>query len=170
MSHGGARVRSGPVPNPRSERSKKRGLKFDFLDPEGYAGEVPKFPLPRLPLYMETDGGKRVDNRASNARKKRELALWQWAWETPQAIAWAREPWRQYAVAMWVRTAVICEASEGTAADKGALMRLADQIGITPDGLIKNGWRIGVPEKESVKEPVKRSGVRGRFEVIENAG
>ena len=71
-----------------------------------------------------------------------------------------------------MRTAVICESAEATAADKQALHRFADQIGITPEGLARNGWQIGVPEPVEVEEEpvVRRSGVRGRFEVIENAG
>ena len=172
VSQGGARIRSGPPSNPDSLRSKKRGVKFVVLDAEGYKGVVPKFPLPRLPIYMQGDEGSRVDERATRARRRREESLWVWAWSQPQGIAWARESWRHYSVALWVRTAVICESAESTAADKQALHRFADQIGITPEGLARNGWQIGVPEPVEVEgEPVvRRSGVRGRFEVIENAG
>lgn len=49
-------------------------------------------------------------------------------WKTPQAAAWAREPWRHHAVAMWVRTAVACVGSEATAADKNSLHRFVYQI------------------------------------------
>lgn len=47
---------------------------------------------------------------------------------------------------MWVRTAVICEGSEATAADKNSLHRFADQIGLTPAGLKENGWKIAADE------------------------
>jgi hypothetical protein len=48
---------------------------------------------------------------------------------------------------MWVRTAVICEGLEATAADKGSLHRFADQIGMTPAGLKENGWKIAEAPK-----------------------
>lgn len=170
MGSGGARVRSGPPPSPGSARSIQRGLEFRALDPDGYVGKVPAFPLPRLPFYRDTEDGPRVDERLTKSRQRRELALWKWAWEQPQAFAWADEPWRHYTIAQWVRTSVICENPGATAADKTAMLRLADQIGLTPEGLARNGWRIAVPEVQEVPESRSRSGVRGRFEVIENAG
>jgi hypothetical protein len=47
---------------------------------------------------------------------------------------------------MWVRTYVLCESSEASAADKGSLHRFADQIGLTPAGLKENGWAIAKDE------------------------
>ena len=51
-----------------------------------------------------------------------------------------------HTIAMWVRTYVLCESSEATAADKGSLHRFADQIGLTPAGLRENGWAIAKDE------------------------
>jgi hypothetical protein len=67
---------------------------------------------------------------------------------TPQACAWSlpSERWRSYTVAMWVRTAVICESSDATAADKNSLHRFADQIGLTTAGLAEMGWKVAVDE------------------------
>ena len=78
MARGGARNRSGPQPDPMSGRSDARGLKFDQLPAEGYDGEVPEFGLP--------------------GATPRELAVWEKLWRTPQAAAWAREPWRHSVV------------------------------------------------------------------------
>lgn len=146
MARGGARNRSGPQPDPMSGRSDARGLKFDQLPAEGYDGEVPEFPLmQRSVLRWEYEDKRRyqvVDDDATSAVADREAELWAWAWRTPQAAAWSREPWRWQAVAMWVRTSVICESSESTAADKGAVHRFADQVGLTPAGLRENGWSI----------------------------
>lgn len=124
MSRGGARNRSGPQPDPTSARSAKRDIALRTLPSEGYQGDAPAFPLP-LPL-------------------NREVELWKWAWTTPQACAWATEQWRWPQVAMWVRTFVTCEGEGAQAADKNALHRFADQIGMTPAGLKENGWKIGV--------------------------
>ena len=146
MPRGGARNRSGPQPDPSSGRSERRGLKLDALPPAGYDGDPPVFPLPRMSVYFEYFVEKvkhrELDEAATQARAARELELWAWAWSTPQAAAWAREPWRWHSVAMWVRTSVLCESSDATAADKNSLHRFADQIGLTPAGLKENGWRI----------------------------
>ena len=111
---------------------------------------MPAWPLmDRLMYLWEVVDGKKVqavDEDLTQAVRDREAELWAWAWRTPQAAAWAREPWRWPTVAMWVRTFVTCESSEATAADKGSVHRFADQIGMTPDGLKLNGWAIAAPE------------------------
>jgi hypothetical protein len=144
MTSGGARVKSGPAPDPRSGRSDRRGLTFRMLPAEGFKGRIPKFPLPKIDFGFFTKDGERVEDlEGSESFARREKELWRWAWRTPQAVVWFEEPWRQYTVAMWVRTAATCETQRGGAADKTAMLRLADQIGLTPSGLAMNGWQIG---------------------------
>lgn len=128
MARGGARNRSGPQADPSSGRSDRRGVKFTALPAEGFQGDAPEFPM-----RIQSD---------------REVELWEWAWSTPQACAWSQpsEAWRLHSIAMWVRTAAICESDEATAADKGSLHRFADQIGLTPAGLKENGWAVAVDE------------------------
>ncbi|WP_194821293.1 hypothetical protein [Micromonospora sp. S-DT3-3-22] len=175
MGSGGARNRSGPQPDPTSQKSAKRGVSLTALPAAGFDGKVPTFPLPRVPVYdvyfVDKQRVKEFDEKATAARRKRELALWTWAWRTPQAAAWSVEPWRWHAVAMWVRTSVICESAEGTAADKNSLHRFADQIGLTPAGLAFNGWKIAadqVAAKREEKAPTvpARSLARDRFKVV----
>jgi hypothetical protein len=155
MPRGGARNRSGPPPDPKSGRSDRRGFRLDALPAEGHRGEAPNFPLP---------------NAVS-----RELELWEWAWRTPQAAAWNREPWRWQMVGMWVRTMVVCESHEATAADKNSLHRFADQIGMTPAGLKENGWKIAADEvgaKRADAVPAVEDDpddVRGRLTVVRDA-
>jgi len=148
MTQGGARNRSGPAYDPMSLRSGERGLARVALPAAGYAGDVPAFPLMAFVVYRwETEDKRRFqvrDDEATDAFRERETELWAQAWSYPQATAWSREPWRWNAVAMWVRTQVVCESSEATAADKGAIHRFADQIGMTPAGLKENGWEISV--------------------------
>ena len=104
------------------------------------------FPLmPRRVSRWEYEEKRRyqvLDEEATRLVAEREAELWAWAWSTPQAAAWVGESWRWHTVAMWVRTAVVCESDEATAADKGAIHRFADQIGLTPAGLKENGWQI----------------------------
>lgn len=152
MASGGARNRSGPPKDPTSGRSDRRGIRFDALPAEGYEGEAPVWPLPKRFVwdvyFVEKQRVRELNIEATQAVTDRELDLWLWAWSTPQACAWAQpsEAWRLHTIAMWVRTYVICESSEATAADKSSLHRFADQIGLTPAGLKENGWTVAKDE------------------------
>lgn len=150
MPTGGARNRSGPQKDPTSLKSARLGFSLTALPAEGFTGEAPAFPLPKVPVYdiyfEDKVRHKDLDQEATDARFDRELELWVWAWRTPQAKAWSTEPWRHHTVAMWVRTAVICESSDATAADKNSLHRFADQLGLTPAGLKENGWKIAADQ------------------------
>lgn len=125
MTKGGARNRSGPPPDPNSERSDIRGIKLDALPAGGFGGEAPDFPMPEATA--------------------RELEVWAELWTTPQACAWALEPWRWRIVAMYCRWAVRSEG-DVPAAFLGQVHRLGDQIGLTPAGLTENGWAIARSE------------------------
>lgn len=149
MAKGGARNRSGPAPDPNSATSERRKYVLTALPVEGYSGSVPRFPL--SPARVSNDEGV-LDKNATARHRRREAALWAQVWEYPQACAWSMEPWRWHTIAMWVRTAVICESEVATAADKNSLHRFADQIGLTPAGLRENGWKIA--DKPVVLEAV----------------
>jgi hypothetical protein len=157
MARGGARNRSGPQPEEGSRTSDRKGYILTALPPAGYDGEAPEFPLSRRSVFRWKFEDKRkfqvFDSEATQEIVDREAELWAWAWTTPQACAWSLEEWRWPVVAMWVRTFVICESSEATAADKGALHRFADQIGMTPAGLKENGWKIAEPPAAADDSP-----------------
>lgn len=153
MPRGGARNRSGPPKDPNSARSDRAGFKLTELPAEGFTGDAPEWPLMVREIFRkETDefGGTSMvfDKAATTKIKAREAALWAWAWRTPQACAWSMpsESWRLHTIALWVRTFVLCESSEATAADKNSLHRLADQVGMTPAGLKENGWAVAADE------------------------
>ena len=115
MPPGGARNRSGPQPDPKSLTSARRGLSLTALPAEGHAGDPPVFPLPRVLVFdiwfEDKRRVKELDDAATEARNERELELWAWAWRTPQAAAWAAEPWRWQTVAIWVRSMAVCGSS-----------------------------------------------------------
>ena len=173
MGSGGARNRSGPPVDPNSGRSDRRGLKLSALPNEGYQGEVPEWPLMRRLVHRWEYEDKRrfqvIDEDETARVADRESELWLWAWRTPQAAAWARESWRWLTVANWVRTQVIIESDEATAADKGAIHRFADQIGLSPAGLKENGWAIATadiePSAERPEEGKPRQSSRDRLSV-----
>jgi hypothetical protein len=173
----GTNTNSGPPPDPNSLKSAQRGLIFTALPAKGYDGEIPAFPLPKINVYdvyfEDKQRVKEFDADATEARHARELELWEWAWRTPQAAAWAAEPWRQHPVALWVRTAVVCEGSDATAADKNSLHRFADQIGLTPAGLAFNGWKVAadqLAEKRAERAPAaKEPTARDRMKALRGA-
>lgn len=178
MASGGSRNRSGPQADPSSGRSDRRGVKLTALPAEGFDGDIPSYPLPKrdvFNVYFEDKARVReFDEGATEAQWERELDLWEWAWRTPQACAWAMpsERWRHMAIAQWVRTSVVCESSEATAADKNSLHRFADQIGLTPAGLKENGWAVAVDQvsakaaEKGEAEPAVKQSARDRMKVM----
>jgi hypothetical protein len=145
VGSGGARNRSGPVVDPGSARSDRRGVVLSAL-PVDYAGSVPDFPLP--------------------CASERELELWAEVWRLPQANAWAlpSEVWRQRTVAMWVRLSVRCEDVEAPAALLAQLHRFADQVGLTTAGLAEMGWRIAPDEVGAQRSASDASSGRPKVE------
>lgn len=73
---------------------------------------------------------------------------------------------------MYTRWSVRMEDVEANAALVGQVIRLGDQIGLTPAGLRENGWKIGAADKihqTSAAPTVKRrSSSRTRLKVVGN--
>lgn len=159
MARGGARARSGPAPDPRSGRSEARGLSFRMLDPAGYEGKAPSFPIPSL-----------VDEQGKVSKvSRRERQIWRGLWKTPQAIAWVEQSWRWRMLAEYCRLTAMCEL-DPNAAMIGQLHRYRDQLGLSPAGLKENGWLIGVPASsaggQTGVEPTVRGGSRARLRAV----
>jgi hypothetical protein len=154
MTQGGARNRSGPPPDPNSARSDRRGLSLTALPAQGYDGPVPEWPLPDA--------------------SARELALWAWAWTTPQACAWSlpSEAWRVRSVALWCRMSVRCEDRDVSAPVLAQLHRFADQIGMTTAGLREMGWAIAKDElrEKAAKKPAAPRSSRDRLKAVSGGG
>lgn len=148
MPRGGARNRSGPQPDENSLKSEKIGYTLTALPPEGYTGPVPGWPLER--------------------QTGREATVWAQAWTTPQACAWSTQPWRHRTIALWVRWSVRMEDPDAGASLGAVVMRLADQIGMTPAGLKENGWKIAAAESMTAKSAPVSAGesARDRLRVV----
>lgn len=174
---GGARNRSGPQADPGSLRSAKLGASLTHLPAEGYAGKIPDFPLPRRTVYYTEWIDKRpvrmLDEPGTEGVAEREAEMWAQVWRYPQAAAWVLEPWRWQIVAMYVRTFVVCESSDATAADKGSLHRFGDQIGMTPAGLKENGWAVArdetAPKRTTRKAAAPRPSTFDRLTAVPDA-
>jgi len=184
MTSGGRRNRNGAVADPDSARSDRRGYKLTALPAEGYAGQAPDFPLRKRLIWHEWFDGsgkdrelhREVDDDATEGVWERELELWSWLWRTPQACAWSMpsESWRLHTIGLYVRTFVLCESSEATAADKNSLHRFADQIGMTTAGLAEMGWAVAKDEladrRDPETAPAASSGSRSRMKVVSGSG
>lgn len=180
MSRGG-HSRSGPQPQEGSGRSDRRGYSLTALPAEGYDGAIPGFPLPRRDVFRKEwdEAGKQVqvfDSAETSRVAERELELWAWHWRTPQACAWSMpsEAWRLHVIALYVRTFVVCESGEATAADKNSLHRFADQIGMTTAGLAEMGWKVAVDETATKRtekaETARPKSSRDRMRVVGGDG
>lgn len=143
----GGHARSGPMPDPNSQRSLKRGLQVTVLPAAGHDGDAPDWPL--------------------NGQLEREAEVWTTLWKSPQATQWIDQPWRWLTIGMYVRTFVRCEMPMAKTADVNALPRLADEIGLSQPGLKMNGWTIGTPEvAEKPRTTAPASNARDRLKLV----
>ena len=164
MPAGSPRPAGGRMPDPSSDAFQKRAAGLFALPAAGYRRRHPKFPL--LPYvvmveYQDEDGRHREkDVDASERWNRRESEVWDELWHLPQGFAWSRPQYKylQHSVALYVRQYVLCESSGARAADRTTLCRYADVIGLTPQGLRINGWRIVADEVEKPKRSVKPDG------------
>lgn len=153
MPRGGARVVSGPAPDPNSLRSAKAAQAggLTTLPAEGRQGPVPAWPL------------------VSPA--ERELEKWGQLWSMPQAVMW--EAMAQYdEVAMYVRCFVEAERVDGRIDVKKLVRQYADSLGLSTQGMLRNRWKVApaaevdqVPAVGPAPAPRRRS-ARDRLKVV----
>lgn len=157
MTSGGARAKAGRMPDPASETFQQRAGDLFALPANGYKRPHPKFPLPPYVVWNvwkdNGETGRDRDEPASKAWNDREHEVWNELWRYPQGFAWSRPQYKylQHIVALYVRQYVLCESSDAKAADRTTLCRYADSIGLTPQGLRMNGWRIVNDESHVVR-------------------
>ena len=148
MASGGARNRSGPPLDPNSGRSERRGVKLTALPNEGYRGEVPEFPIPGA------DG--------------RVLEVWESLWRRPQACVWVSQPWRWDAIGELAMLQVRAESPDCPVNVFDKIRQWRADLGLTPAGLIENGWSIATADIEPAEpseEAKPRQSSRDRLKV-----
>ena len=153
MVSGGFRAAAGRKPDPLSGRSERSGYSLSSLPNKGFQGKTPKFPLGKYEVfYVDGDGERGYDDKATAQFAKRERTIWKTLWHTPQACAWSLPEYAYliFDIALYCRQLVICESSDAKAADRGLLPRYADRIGLSASGLAALGWKI-VPDEVSMK-------------------
>lgn len=123
MVSGGARIRSGPPPDPNALRRDRPSDKAEWrhLPAVGRLDDPPTWPLADV--------------------TKRETELWTAEWCRPQALVWEE---RGYVleVALYVRAVVAAEGPKATASDRALPLRFMEDLGISSAGLARNRWRI----------------------------
>ena len=133
MPSGGARAHSGPPKQEGSRTSERAGFSLTALDPAGYDGEVPEFPLP--------------PGAEQSLIGHREVVIWEQHWRFPQGIAWSTRPdmWETIAEFCRIKACVeISPSANASLVDK--LRQYREQIGLGPVGLKLNGWKIAEPK------------------------
>lgn len=148
MPRGGARVNSGPPPDPNALRRDRKDDRESWVTlPAGRKGRVPAWPLEGEPAL-------------------REAELWRALWKLPQADQWERLA-AQHSVAVYVRLFVLTEQGDLKAASEAR--QWSDRLGLNPAAMRQQRWRVE-PVDAQVRPPSKpaqRGSSRSRFEIVQ---
>lgn len=150
MPSGGARVVSGPPPDPNAlSRNRPDDRGWTVLPAEGRKGDPPLWPL--------------VDQTS------REAQLWADMWTKPQAIMWERLD-QSYEVAMLCRTLARAEQPKSPIELMRILRQYLDSLGLSVQGINRARWRIeATSAPATTAQPTarpRRSSARSRFKVV----
>jgi len=151
MPRGGARVVSGPPPDPNALRRNRPSDKAGgtLLPAEGRQGDAPAFPLQLM--------------------TPREDELWADLWSRPQAVAWEALN-QEYEVALFVRTLALVEQPEAKTDLQRVVRGYLDSLGLSVQGMLRNRWKVApAVEEEEPEKPVeapRRPSARDRLRVV----
>ncbi len=151
MPKGGARVVSGPPPDPNALSRDRPGdqATWTVLPGEGRAGDPPEWPLLGCTL--------------------REDTLWRDLWTRPQAVMWERLDQR-YEVAMFVRQLSRAELPNASVELQKVVRQYLDSLGLSVQGMLRNRWRIVAAvqptEQPAARTPARRPSSRSRLKVV----
>ncbi|WP_431772193.1 hypothetical protein [Streptomyces cucumeris] len=152
MPRGGARVVSGPPPDPSSLKQLANRDGWSTLPAEGRTGPVPEWPLV--------------------SPQDRELDLWEDMWRRPQAVAWERLG-QQLEVAMFCRKLAEAELPKASVELQKVVRQYLDSLGLSVQGMLRNRWKIAPAaaaeepgERDGTVVPHRRPGPRDRMKVV----
>lgn len=166
MPSGGARLNSGPPPDPDALRRDRPADKDGWvtLPAEGYAGPVPGWPLTGQIV------GLRIGPQIAAEVMTQERKLWAYLWTTPQAAWWAANS-MEYTVAQYCRYAAIAETGHSLSAAEAR--QREDRLGLNPASMLRNRWRVAPTKVEDNDKQASNSGQassKNRLSVVKNAG
>lgn len=152
MPKGGARVRSGPAPDPMALRRDRDAGEWVELPASGRAGDLPAWPL--------------------SEPTPRELDLWSVEWRRPQAVMWERNG-QALEVAMFVRAVVDAESPRASVSSRTLVRQQMDSLGLSIPGMRAARWRIvdetAAPRAQRPAAPARKS-ARDRLKVVGGDG
>ena len=157
-------------------RDRKDDAAWVTLPAEGFKGDIPGFPLPKIPVYdIYFSGKERVkefDSDATEAKWDAEVDLWESLWGKPQAAMWSKLGLK-FEVAAYVRAFIRSVSEEGNASDRTAALRMAAEIGLSLPGMHSLRWKFSEDElgaKRAASVPA-RSGpsAKSRLAGLKNA-
>lgn len=159
MPKGGARINSGPPPDPQALRRDRQSDKdgWTTLPAEGFDGAMPTWPLSARIASDDEDLAELV--------AVQEQSHWGRIWRTPQAAAWVRLGWT-HDVALYVRWLAMAELGDMKAA--GEARQWSDRLGLNPAAMLRNRWKISSDEiagKRQDRAPA-RSSSRDRLKSV----
>jgi hypothetical protein len=152
MSQGGARIRSGPVPDPNALRRDRPNdaAGWAHLPAAGRSEPAPAWPLSR-----------------STAR---ERLLWTREWARPQALMWEANG-QATEVAIYVRSLKDAERPRASVASRTLVRQQMDALGLTIPGLRSHRWIIDAedqPEQQVTRtDDSDRASAKARFKALE---
>lgn len=143
MPSGGARSRSGPAPS-------RGGSGWIHLPAAGREGETPEWPLGRVTKF--------------------EREVWEREWRRPQAVMWERHGW-EVQVALYVRTLRAASMPKASSATTTNLLRQMVNLGLTDEGLARNGWVIDAgPVAAKAPPRAATSSAKDRIRLLQGGG
>lgn len=154
MPKGGARINSGPPPDPnalRRDRAQDRDG-WTLLPAAGRAARAPTFPLRSNAAQLRADAADDWREVVEDI-DARELQVWADIWSTPQAVAWERLGWL-HDVALYVRFMVVAE--RGDLKSAGEVRQWSDRLGLNPAAMLRNRWKIAPDQLGARREAASR--------------
>lgn len=137
MPSGGARVRSGPAPDPSALRRDRDGKDWVQLPYEGRAGDPPpwpeEIPEPSIP----------------------ELAMWRRLWRKPQALVWEADGVVDN-VALYVRAFIASGAEDASVARLTLVRQMGDALLLSIPALHAARYTIKPKPADPVEESMAR--------------
>ena len=157
MPSGGARVNSGPAPDPNALRRDRKSdsAGWTVLPTEGRTAPAPEWPMGD-PYRSESD-------------------LWAALWRKPQAVMWERLS-QEYEVALCVRALLRTEGhgeEPPKAADYTVARQFMDSLGLSVNGMLRNRWKVAdasdrtesIADSSIPPEP-RRSSAKDRLKLV----
>lgn len=159
MPSGGARLRSGPPPDPNALRRDRDGKDWVKLPHDGRQGDTPPWPE-EIP-----------DPSVA------ELAHWQRLWKMPQALIWEADQVFDN-VALYVRTFAECAEKDGSVGRRTLLRQMGDALLLSIPALHAARYTIApapavaetpAPVRPNAGRPRKAGGARAILAVVDDA-